>query len=58
MCLQCRNTILELYQKQNSKTVKKKQVLDVLAARKINVPEKIVFKALKVMSAGYSRVHS
>ena len=46
LLVQCRETILELYQRQ--KFLKKKQLLDELEAREIAISEKLVVKALKV----------
>ena len=47
--VQCRETILELYQRQ--KFLKKRQLLDELEAREIVMPEKLVVKSLKVGSS-------
>ena len=46
LLVQCRETILELYQRQ--KFLKKKQLLEELEAREIAMPEKLVVKALSV----------
>ena len=46
--LQCRATALEMFQRH--KSLKKKQLIDELEGREINIPEKLVLKALKVPS--------
>lgn len=47
---QCRGTILEMYQKH--KSLKKKQLIDELIARRINIPEKTLVKTLKELCYG------